>query len=328
MSGLTHPLVSRPAYGVAGLPGVGPGASPLRENSGLPDDEQRPGRRPTGVAKLPEGEPADRGLSLDKDIPGTSTYNKPEGDIREFDKAEPGSIYRREGPDDQAKPQSGSPKDDSTGDGRDNEYKPNFGSPGKRAPDDPTFTTYPYRDKAKHPHYAADRQTQAEVVAGLFLLRHAHEALLRPRPNVRTAAKIDNLSTGLDPAIESRGAKCSVTLRRVDKDNLRWLFAVDCGNGAKVVKLKAERVGNIVRLAKMNLRVSCSCPAWRWLGPEYHAKKEKYLDGRPAGTASTPDIMDPQRNHLVCKHVSAILHFVRKWEVPLPAEGHTHTQMR
>jgi hypothetical protein len=286
---LKQPLVTRPAYG-----------------------------QPVAEAKLPgDGDgAADRGLSLDKDIPGTSTFNKPEGDIREFDKSEPGSIYRKDSPDETTKPQDGSPKDDSTGDGRDNEYKPNFGSPGGRPPDDPTVTDYPYRDDPKHNQYAS-----AEFVAQLFLLRQAHEVTLVPKPRIRLAAKIEQLETGLDPGITNRSQKCSVSVKRVDAPNLRWIFSVDCGNGGKVVRLKAERVGNIVRLAKMRLRVSCSCPAWRWLGPEYHAKREQYLDGKPRGTASTPDIKDPERDNRVCKHVAAVLGLIQKWEVPLPPKG-------
>jgi hypothetical protein len=261
------------------------------------------------VSGLPEGDPASHGPSLDKDIPGTSTFNKPEGDIRQFDKSEPGSIYERERPDQVSKPQ-----DDEEADQRHHEeFKPTFTGPGGRPPDSPSVTDYPYRDKRKNKHYAS-----AEFIAQLFLLRFAHEDLFRPKPRVRVASTMDEITQGLDPAIEDRGTLCSVTVRRVDTANLRWLFSVDCGNGAKVVRVKAERVGNIVRLARMNLRISCSCPAWRWLGPEYHAKRNKYLDGRPVGTASPPDIRDPQREHQVCKHVAAVLSTIRKWEIPLP----------
>jgi hypothetical protein len=276
-----------------------------------------------GQAKLPGDteQKSDKGLSLDKEIPGTSTFNKPEDDIREFDKSEPGSIYRKDSPDDTNKPQEGSPKDDSTGDGRDNEYKPNFGSPGGRPPDDPTVTDYPYRDDPKHNHYAsAGPRFNGELpkwILQSFLLRQAHEAVVEPPMFVRTAATIDQITNRLEPAIVERGDACTVSVRRVDAGNLRWIFAVDCGNGPRLVRVKGARVGNIVRLVKMQLRMSCSCPAWRWQGPEYHAKREKYQDGPLQGTASTPDIRDPHRAHQVCKHVAAVMGHVRKWEVPL-----------
>ena len=284
---LAQPLVSRPAYG-----------------QGRPNT-------PVGSSGLPQGDPASHGRSLDKDIPGTSTFNKPEGDVREFDKAEEGSLYRVDGPDDLAKPQ----KDQEGDELHHEQFKPVFDGPGGRPHDDPTVTDFPYRDKRKNKHWASI----GEVVAGLFLLRFAHEVTLHPQPRLRTrvASTISEVIEGLDPAIEGRGASCSVEIRRVDTSNLRWLFAVNCGNGAKVVRVKASRVGNIVRLAKMDLRVTCSCLAWQYLGPEYHAKKEEYLDGKPRGTASTPDIRDPKRDHLVCKHVAAVLGHIRKWEIPL-----------
>jgi hypothetical protein len=267
------------------------------------------------VSGLPEGDPASHGQSLDPEIPGTNTYAKPVNDVR-HDEPEPGSIYRKDGPGDLAKPQDGGGSgDDGTGDTRDHgEFKPTFNGPGGRPKDDPTVTDVPYRDGRPNKHMAS----MGEIVAGLFLLRFAHEALLRPQLRVRVAATLGQIIEGLDPEIESRGNACSVSVRRVDSPNLRWLFSVNCGNGAKVVRVKAERTGNVVRLAKMHLRVSCSCPAWRWLGPEYQAKQYDYLDGSPRGTASPPAIRDPEHEHSVCKHVMAVINTIRRWEIPLP----------
>ena len=278
-----QPLVTRPAYGRP--------ATPLAQ-SGLPG---------TG--------PSDRGLTLDKDIPGTSTYNKPEGDTREFDKAEPGSIYRKDGPDGLAKPQ-----DDPGSDERHHEeFKPTFTGPGGRPKDEPPAPRGPYRDDHHHPHTAS---AQAWFVLGLYQSRYAHTARVAPADVVRTSARMEDLLTGLNPQVKEKGAACSVTVRRVDAGNLRWIFAVDCGNGAKVVRLKAHRDKTIVKLSRMDLDVSCSCPAWKWLGPEFHAKGDAYLDGKPRGTASTPDVKDPQRHNRVCKHVAAVLGHIRGWDVP------------
>ena len=327
---LTQPLISRPAYGQggSGLPGAGPGGAPLPSLSGIPEDEKQPtGKKPTAEAKLPgDGEKGvDKGLSLDKGIPGTSTYNKPEGDIRDFDRSDQGTNgpgggkntdpYRRDGPDDQL-------KDRERVDTKEDWAQPSdgIGEMGKGKTDQTPMnkTPYPYRDDPKHPHYA---NAEAEHVAQLFLLRFAHEVTLVPKPpRPRLAATNTEITQGLDPAYADRAKTCSVKVKRVDAPNLRWIFAVGCGHGDKVVRLKATRLGNIVRLAKMDLKVSCSCKAWRWLGPEYHAKREKFLDGKPAGTASTPDIKDPERDNRVCKHVAAVLSFISRWEVPLPKD--------
>jgi hypothetical protein len=66
----------------------------------------------------------------------------------------------------------------------------------------------------------------------------------------------------------------------------------------------------------MDVYFSCSCKAWRWLGSEYHSKGEGYIDGKPVGTASTPDIKDPDRINRVCKHVAAVISRVQEWKIP------------
>jgi len=284
---LTQPLVSRPAYGQK--------------------------RRPPSVAEsgLPGGGPSDKGRSLDKDIPGTSTFNKPEGDIREFDKAEPGSIYRKDGPDDLAKPQS-NPDSDRPDHG---DFKPRFTPPGGRPKGDPTVTDYPYRDHRKHKHYAS-----VEYVLEAHLVKTAHELVIpaEVQDGIRIATKLDTIEEGLNPKFVERARGCNVDLKRADIQNMRWVFAVNCGNGAKVVKLKATRATRAVMLSKMDLHLACSCPAWRWLGPEHWSKGEQYIDGKPRGTASEPVIRDPEGQNRVCKHVAAVLRSVHKWQLGTP----------
>ena len=282
---MLQPLVSRPAYG-----------------------------QPVAQSGLPKGEPGGKGLSLDKDIPGTSTFNKPEGETREFDKAEEGSIYRKDGPDDLAKPQD-KPKDDR----REMEWvQPRYDTPGGRPPDDPTVTKYPYRDKRPNKHYAS-----SQYIVQAFLLGFSREASITFPRMARVATRLEEVLTGLDQEIGQRSTACSVLLKRADVNNLRWIFVVDCGNGPKAVKVKAKRVGNVVRLVKMDIRMTCSCKAWQWLGPEYHAKQQGYIDGAPRGTASTPDIKDPERDNRVCKHVAAVLSSVRNWEIPVARKTKT-----
>lgn len=318
---LQQPLVTRPAYGQGQeepyaqdevepwMPQViSVGGVPIEEYARLRGFEAK---KPVSESGLPKGDGGGKGVGLSPDIPGESTFNKPVDDIREPDKAPPGSIYRKDGPDDLAKPQ-----DDEKGDQRNHEnFKPRFEGPGGRGPDDPVVTDYPYRDGLPHQHYATDRD-QAAFVAGLYLVELANPLRIRPETRYLVASRPDDVITGLNPKFVERARTCAVTLKRVDAANLRWIFAVNCGNGPYVIKLKAFRSANVVRLGKMDIDVSCSCPAWRWLGPEHHAKQEDYLDGTPRGTASVPVIRDPQGINRVCKHVAAALSFARDWEVP------------
>lgn len=275
---MTSPLVLRPAYG---------------------------SRDPLAEAKLPEGSPAGKGLSLDDSIPGERTFAKPEDD-KSTGESDPKdeSIYRVDGPRDLGKSQNRSDEIDHSN------AQPSFvglGKPDERSPK----TKYPYRDGIPNTHNAS-----VEFVAGAWLVGQARD-LLVPSGS-RTAATLDMMTQGLNPEIARKSQACQVELKRADAKNLRWLFAVNCGNGVKVVRIKASRVGNAVQFSKQDLYTACSCPAWRWQGPEYHSTSKNFQDPNTPlqGTASPPNIRDPQRINKVCKHVAAVLSFTQKWTMP------------
>lgn len=275
-----QPLVSRPAYG------------------------EGQERTPRAESKLPSGGPAGKGLPLDDSIPGERTFAKPEDDDSTSEShSEDESIYRREGPREMTKERGRVDVVDQT------DASPHFMGLGK--PDGSPKTKYPYRDEMPNAHNAS-----AEFVAGVWMLRTAQDILIPG--GGRVAATLDTMTQGLNPNIVQRGASCSVNLKRADVANLRWLFAVDCGNGAKVVRLKASRLGNVTQFRKLDLHTACSCPAWRWQGPEFHSTTKDYQDPKVPlqGTASAPNIRDPQRVNKVCKHVSAVLSFTEGWTVP------------
>lgn len=153
------------------------------------------------------------------------------------------------------------------------------------------------------------------VVLGLWLLRNAREALV-DLSGSRVAATLSDVMTGLSPAVLRRSRKCKVTVKRVDMPNLRWIFSVDSGNGPKLVRMRMRRPkANVSDVSKMQVWFACSCPAWQWLGPEYHAKQHDYQDRKPVGTATPPDIKDPERVNKVCKHVAAVVAVVGKWRL-------------
>lgn len=261
---------------------------------------------PVAESGLPSGGPTDKGLPVDPSIPGSSTFNKKVDDVRDFDRSTDTPNYRRDNPDDQLK------KRDRIDTREDNAEKHDgIGEMGKGKWDTTVKTKYPYRDGLPHQHYASARE-----VVELWKLQYAHTARIVAGGRVKVAARPEQILKGLNPKFQQKAAQCSVTLKRADRAHLRWIFAVDCGHGAKMVKIKASRGKNVVRFVRMDMDLSCSCPAWRWLGPEHHAKREKYLDGNPRGTASVPVIRDPQGINRVCKHVAAVLSFTKDWEVP------------
>lgn len=267
-------------------------------------------RIPRAEAKLPEGGPANRGLPLDDSIPGHKTFTKPLDDNGTSETpARDESIHRIRDPRDIPKDRGRVDVVDQT------DAQPHYYGLGK--PHDSPKTKYPYRDDKPNTHNAT-----AEFVAGLWRLQAAPERLLlagtTPGVFEVSAASWGAMAQGLNPQIVQRAGSCSATLKRSDLKNLRWIFSVDCGNGAKVVRFKADRGGNVTKFQKMDFHVACSCPAWRWQGPEFHSTTKDYQDPktRLQGTASPPDIRDPNRVNKVCKHVAAVLGFTRDWTIP------------
>ena len=133
---------------------------------------------------------------------------------------------------------------------------------------------------------------------------------------LKEAAKISEILDNTDQSVHNVSRKITVSLSRVDVGNRVWLFDVPGSKGQKYrVRVKAEQTSNVTDINKMDVTISCSCPFWRWQGPEHWAKKHKYLYGKPVGTASTPGVMDPSEKHWACKHVLAVLDRVKTYKL-------------
>jgi len=258
------------------------------------------GESHTSEAKLPEGDPGGKGVTMAPELRGQATFSKPEGDIR-IEDIENAPIYRRESPDALLKHREQVDTREENDDA-----SISFNGLGES---DTSKTKYPYRDGVPNTN-----SSTGEIVVEMWKLVHAHETPVSY--STRMAARIVDVMNGLNPKVVQRGSGCSTQLKRADIKNLRWLFVVDCGNGPKLVKMKAVRKNNVVKFALMDLTMTCSCPAWRWLGSEHHAVGDEYIDGKPRGTASVPVIKDPLMHNRVCKHVAAVMGLVKKWEIP------------
>jgi hypothetical protein len=133
---------------------------------------------------------------------------------------------------------------------------------------------------------------------------------------IRVAMRISDIQERTGPKVHDTARKVQVKLTRVDTANHMWMFVVPGskkGTSYKV-RVKAAPTGNVTDVNKMDVHVSCTCPFWRWQGPEHHAKKNDYLYGKPAGTASVPDVKDPTGKHWACKHILAVLAKVKTFK--------------
>lgn len=134
----------------------------------------------------------------------------------------------------------------------------------------------------------------------------------------KEAARISEIVDHCDVDLRRRSQSLTVRLMRVDSRNLMWLFNVAGSEGQTYkVKVKAVPKGNIRDVKKTDVFISCNCPYWRWQGPEYWAKKNGYLLGKPVGKASYPAEKDPDGSHRACKHALAVLERVSGFVLPM-----------
>lgn len=134
-------------------------------------------------------------------------------------------------------------------------------------------------------------------------------------PRVKSAARLADLITRTSPEVLERASGLTATVARATPARGMWLFNVQGSSGNWRVRVKGIRKGGTKALSKLQVKVSCSCPFWRWQGPEHWGKTNGFLYGRPRGTATYPKIMDPPGNHWVCKHVLAALKLARNYRL-------------
>ena len=177
----------------------------------------------------------------------------------------------------------------------------------------------PWRDRGTEPWWVKDEQrdmppSSGDVERGQVFPSGPggtipqDSSYANRRAALRVAATIADIQALCDEGLFEKAQGMPVELVRVLPSRRFWLFDVTGSKGDIYrVRIKALPQGSTLDPNKMDILISCSCPYWRWQGPEYHAMQNGYLYGKPRGTASTPDIKDPDRVHGACKHLIAAL---------------------
>lgn len=145
-----------------------------------------------------------------------------------------------------------------------------------------------------------------------------------------TATKIAEIEANTKPDIKAKASGIAVKLARVDAANRLWLFDVK-GSEPQPYRVRVQALPpkeSVRKIDKADVLLSCSCNFWQWQGPEYWAKSNGYLYGKPKGTASKPDQKDPSGKNWMCKHVAAVLNKVKTYDIPSPPTGKTAHGLR
>jgi cation transport regulator ChaC len=135
------------------------------------------------------------------------------------------------------------------------------------------------------------------------------------------AANVEEILDNCGLQLKGRAQDVSYGRKRLSPSGLSTWVASGSRGEKYTIRIKPIRKNKRIKaVAKLPIQVSCSCPYFRWQGPEHWAKKHGYLYGRQVGTASTPNIKDPKGRHWACKHVIAVLQLARKWRYSSESE--------
>ena len=237
------------------------------------------------------------GHTDDADLFGTKTfvYDDNTSDITTTD---PGSIFDIDG-----------------GDGKTHHQEYNFDenieSPSETSymtdVDITEVTSYPYRTNESPVRHSSDKSSvfksaYSRVASSTPRQISRLQGFLKNVPKVvflRLALKSESLLPRTPEKTKERAGQCSVSLTSYDPKTKIFTFSVLGTTVPRAVRTSLSAIDEI--------SLSCDCPFWRWNGPEFHAKSDNYMLGKPFGTASPPDIRDPERKHFLCKHAYAVL---------------------
>lgn len=136
----------------------------------------------------------------------------------------------------------------------------------------------------------------------------------------KSAIRLWDLRGQTSPFSKKRAPNCTARTLRTEKDRSRWLFSVKCfehySKGPHIVRIRALP-GKGHKLATRDVVVSCSCPFWVYWGPDYNAAQGGFSESIRSNGAA-PNIRDPSRKNLICKHVWIVGRSIRDWIVPEP----------
>ena len=128
------------------------------------------------------------------------------------------------------------------------------------------------------------------------------------------AANVEEILSNCGLQLKGRAQDVNYSRKRLSPSGMSTWAASGSRGETYTIKIKPIRKDKRIKaFSKIPIQVSCSCPYFRWQGPEHWAKKHGFLYGRQVGTASTPNIKDPDGRHWACKHVIAVLNLARKW---------------
>lgn len=114
---------------------------------------------------------------------------------------------------------------------------------------------------------------------------------------------------------------CEATIKRNMPSKGRWMFTVKCNErwskGPYNVRFKlvSERGKKTKGILGREIMISCPCRAWKYNGADYNSLRKDYNE-RQFSNGAPPEIRDPRRKYLICKHVAACVPLFKDFAIP------------
>jgi len=185
-----------------------------------------------------------------------------------------------------------------------------------------------------NPYDRSDKQGSAHRVVEAYLKTAATPPTQRDQHKPYDVNKPINLQ-GRTPTLaklmhytssfsRKRAPKVSVTMTDADPKNLTWTYKAKgseswSSSAGHIVKIELEKKSDMKDFREMKVKVTCSCPFWKYYGPDFNSGSGNKIDpyrlgpsridrkdnkGNPVNPA--PNKRDPGRHNMICKHVAAV----------------------
>jgi hypothetical protein len=114
---------------------------------------------------------------------------------------------------------------------------------------------------------------------------------------------------------------CVATLKKSMPKLGRWVFTVKCNENwskgpydvrFKLIEGKGKKT---IGVLGREILMSCPCKAWKFNGADFNANSKDYLE-RQYSNGQAPEIRDPKRKYLICKHVATCVPILKKFIIP------------
>jgi len=155
----------------------------------------------------------------------------------------------------------------------------------------------------------------ADDLKSYLVTRYLSEHVGHGQHSARIALRYLDVLKQINPKIIQRAKKCTARLVRANPKQSFWVFQVHSAGSPNTHTVKVSFVarGRVKDVNKMDVHVSCTCEHWIWWGPDFNAKKNNYLQGKQRSNGAAPNIRDPNRINMVCKHVVAASELFRNY---------------